>query len=60
MKSSEAQIDNWIRFLEKKISVIVLKGASEGKIAALMGNFKRLKGIRNDETKIDRNNDKKI
>lgn len=42
---------NWIQFLEKRISVLVVTGASGRKIEALTGNLKRLK---NEQKKLDR------
>lgn len=42
---------DWIRFLERRISLLVVNGASQTKIEALTGNLKRLK---NEEKELDR------
>lgn len=53
-KHDDQNQTSWIQFLEKRIAVLVVKGASKAKIEALTGNLKRLK---NGETKINRKHD---
>lgn len=43
MKRHDNQRGNWIQFLEKRISLLVVKGACPEKIKALKGNLKRLR-----------------
>lgn len=42
-KHGDQKRQDWIQFLEKRISVLVVKGTCKAKIEALTGNLKRLK-----------------
>jgi len=52
-KQHDQNRKRWIQFLEKRIAVMVVKGASKAKIEALKGNLKRLKNVEKKYNKKD-------